>query len=169
MFDRRKSDRAEGANCAVITLADGRELKGKFNVPPGRTLTEMLSGASNFMEFEPFGGDLMLIAKSAMQTVKPINVPNAPNLSAGTRETDAFDPYAILRIDRDAGAEDVRKAFLDLAKTYHPDKYATVELPAEVRAHLAAMSRRVNAAHDAVQETLKARAARQEPIFTKTG
>jgi DnaJ domain len=167
MFDRRKSDRAEGAGCAEVTLANGRELKGKFNLPPGRTLAETLNGGSNFMEFEPFGGDLVLIAKSAVQAVKPINVPSAPNLSAGVRETDAFDPYAILRINRDAGAEDVRKAFLDLAKTYHPDKYTTVDLPTEVRAYLSAMARRVNAAHDAVQETLKARAARQAPVFTK--
>jgi len=167
MFDRRKSDRAEGSTCAEITLANGREFKGRFNLPPGRTLTEMLNGASNFVEFEPFGGDLMFVAKSALQAVKPINVPNAPNLSAGIRETDAFDPYAILRVDRNASAEDVRKAFLDLAKTYHPDRYMTVELPGEVRAYLSAMARRVNAAHDAVQETLKARAARQEPVFTK--
>jgi hypothetical protein len=169
MFDRRKSDRAEGPACAEIMLANGRELKGRFNVPQGRTLIEVLNGASSFIEFEPFGGDLMLIAKSALQAIKPINVPSAPSLSAGSRETDAFDPYAVLRIDRDAGAEDVRKAFLDLAKTYHPDRYTTVELPSEVRAYLAAMARRVNAAHDAVQETLKARAARQEPVFTKAG
>ena len=167
MFERGNSDSAGGPVHAEITLADGRELRGRFKLPPGRSLTEMLNGTSSFVEFEPFGGDLTLIAKSAVQAIKPISLPNAPNLSAGVRETDPFDPYAILRIDRDAGAEDVRKAFLEMAKTYHPDRYTMVDLPSEVRAYLSAMARRVNAAHDAVEETLKARAARQAPVFTK--
>jgi hypothetical protein len=167
MFDRGRSDGAGGPVYAEVTLADGRQLKGRFNVPPGRSLTDVLNSASSFMEFEPFGGERIFLAKSALQAIKPTNLPGVPNLAAGLNENQAFDPYAILRIGRDAGAEDVHRAYLDLAKTYHPDRYATVDLPAEVQAYLAAMARRVNAAHDAVQETLKARAARQEPVFTK--
>jgi curved DNA-binding protein CbpA len=65
--------------------------------------------------------------------------------------------------------EDVHRAYLDLAKTYHPDRFAAVELPTEVKNYLAAMARRVNAAHDAVLSGLKKRAAQQEPVFTKPG
>ena len=63
----------------------------------------------------------------------------------------------------------MRRAYLDLAKMYHPDRYATVDLPPEVDSYLSAMARRINAAHDAIQEALKARAAKQEPVFTKAG
>jgi len=168
MFDRRKTDKSDGA-AAEITLEGGRELKGRFILTPGRTLTELLNGSAIFIEFEPFGGERILIAKSAVQAIKPMDVPGLPSLPAGTKDTDAFDPYAILRIDRDAGAEEVRQAYLDLAKTYHPDRYATVELPPEVRAYLAAVARRINAAYEAVQDALKKRAARQDPVFTKAG
>jgi hypothetical protein len=44
-----------------------------------------------------------------------------------------------------------------------------VELPPEVRAYLAAVARRINAAYEAVQDALKKRAARQDPVFTKAG
>ena len=167
MFDRGKPDKALGPAYAEITLEDGRELKGRFNIPPGRSLTDVLNSTSSFMEFEPFGGERLFIAKGALQAIKPLNLPGLPNLSAGPKEADAFDPYAILRIERDAGPEEARRAYLDLAKTYHPDLFATVELPPEVRNYLAAMARRVNAAYDAVQDALKKRAGRQEPVFTK--
>lgn len=169
MFDRGKTDRSDGPGYAEITLEGGRELKGKFNIPQGRSLTDILNSTSSFIEFEPFGGERIFIAKSAMQEIKPTNLAGAPKLAAGPNENEAFDPYAILRIERDAGAEDVRRAYLVLAKAYHPDRYATVDLPPEVKSYLAAMARRVNAAHDAVQDALKKQGARQEPVFTKAG
>jgi curved DNA-binding protein CbpA len=60
-------------------------------------------------------------------------------------------------------------AYFALAKAYHPDRYATAELPAEVRDYLAAMARRINAAHAALDVPQKRQALRQEPIFTSPG
>ena len=168
MFDRRKNDKSDGSAYAQVTLDDGRELKGRFTLTPGRTLTEMLNNTSVFLEFEPFDVDRLLIAKTALQSVKPVSVPDAPTLSAGGEgDGSSFDPYSVLRVDRDAGAEQIRQAYLALAKIYHPDKYATAELPPEVIMYLAAMARRVNAAYDILQETLKKRAARPEPVFSR--
>jgi DnaJ-domain-containing protein 1 len=167
MFDRRKNDKSDGAAYAHVTLDDGRELKGRFTLTPGRTLTEMLNNTSVFLEFEAFDGDRVLIAKTALQSVKPVSVPGALTLSAGG--DGSFDPYSVLRVDRDAGADQIRHAYLVLAKTYHPDKYATAELPPEVIAYLSAMARRVNAAYDILQETLKKRAAKTEPVFSRQG
>ncbi len=50
-----------------------------------------------------------------------------------------------------ASRDEVRQAYLRLAKAYHPDRYASVELPEEVRDYLSAMARRVNAAHAALE------------------
>ena len=167
MFERRKNDRADGSAYAQITLDDGRELKGRFTLTPGRTLTEMLNNASGFIEFEPFESERMLLAKSALQSVKPVSVPDAPMLTVGGE--DGFDPYVVLRVDREAGAEQIRQAYLTLAKTYHPDRYATVDLPPEVISYLSSMARRVNAAYDILQETMKKRSARTDPVFSRQG
>jgi curved DNA-binding protein CbpA len=93
-----------------------------------------------------------------------------PNLPTGTNN---FDPFSVLHLDRDADAEQARRAFVELSKVYHPDRFATVELPPEVSHYLAAMARRINVAYEEVQDAIKGReqlaADRHEPIFTKAG
>lgn len=45
-----------------------------------------------------------------------------------------FDPYAVLGVDRDAGDEDIARAYRECMKRYHPDRVA--DLGDELR-HLA--------------------------------
>lgn len=172
MFDRGRGSAAQGPATVQITLGDGQELQGKLMVPSGRTLVEVLNGTTTFVEFEVNGGDHVYIAKSALHCVKPMNVPPAPDLWAGPTDGGNFDPYAVLGIERGASQEDAREAYLGLAKVYHPDKYAAVELPKEVRGYLAVMARRINAAYQALDGDRKRQTAKQdkqEPIFKKTG
>jgi hypothetical protein len=169
MFNRGSRERAEGPVSVEITLEDGHELQGTLVVPPGRSLTEVLNGTSTFIEFEPIRGERMFIAKSALQAVRPMNVPAAPSLGPKTADAGTLDPAAVLGVKADAGREEVREAYLNLAKAYHPDRYASAELPLEVHDYLSAMARRINAAYDAWQAAHKRRAAKQEPVFTKAG
>jgi hypothetical protein len=168
MFERGKGGR-EGPVEVEIDLGDGQKRNGKVILPPGRTLPEVLNGAATFIEFQPVDGERTFIAKSALHSVTPSNVPPAPDLWAGPTQGGTFDPYAILGITADSSRDDARDAYLKLAKLYHPDRYATTELPEEVRDYLAVMVRRINAAHESVQARLQRKATKQEPVFTKTG
>lgn len=169
MFSRGRGEQAEGPVSVEITLEDGQELRGKLMLPPGRALTEVLNSAAAFVEFEPTRGQRMYIAKSALQCVKPMNGPPAPKLAVASTEAGAFDPAAILGVKADASRQEVRDAYLALAKVYHPDRYAAADLPSEVSEYLSAMARRINAAYDALEATQKRQAAKQEPVFTKAG
>ena len=62
---------------------------------------------------------------------------------------------------RGASREEIREPYVRLAKSYHPDRYATVALPPEVSNYLAAMARRIDAAHAAL-EVPQTRSAAQE-------
>jgi hypothetical protein len=168
MFERGKDSRA-GPVDVEIGLGDGLILSGKLIVPPGRTLPELLNSAAGFVEFEPLEGGRMYLAKTALHSVTPSNVPAAPDLWAGPTEGSGFDPFKVLGVDADTTREHAREAYLRLAKAYHPDKYAGTDLPREVRDYLSIMVRRINAAHDAVQARLLKKAAKQEPVFTKAG
>jgi curved DNA-binding protein CbpA len=98
-----------------------------------------------------------------------VGVPKAPNLQARLTDPNGFDPHRILGLPAGASREERRQAYVVLSKTYHPDRYATAELPEEVRDYLSAMARRINAANAALDIPQKRQAARAEPIFTSPG
>jgi len=58
------------------------------------------------------------------------------------------DPYQVLGIDRNAGEDEIKKSYRELAKKYHPDNYAGNEL-----ADLAAEKmKEINEAYDRVMK-----------------
>ena len=178
MFERNKIDNCDnnankGTVSASITLDDGRLLSGRFIIPVNKSIYDVLNGTDGFLEFEPFEGEREFIARHTLRAVRLTNVPRGEKLSATLRNLDGFDPHAILGVARGCDWEDVRRAYLHLAKEYHPDRYSMAVLPEEVRNYLDSMAQRVNAAYSALelqhnsvrQPSAKRRA---EPIFTST-
>ena len=170
MFDRGKGDRAEGPVAVEISLQDGQKLQGKLVVPPGRTLTEVLNGASAFVEFQPVDGERMFIAKSALQCVRPMNVPPVPNSGAGQRRRGrrSIPPpsSASPRRQPGGGARGLSAAGQDLSSR------------PICRRGAAAGGARVPGGHGTPRQRRLRRAARgrirggrpaSEPIFTKAG
>jgi DnaJ domain len=167
MFERNRVDNALEVSAVPveITLLDGTLIKGKLLVPILKTAADTLNGGTAFIEFEPYGGEKRYIAKAQLAAVKPVGVPRVPGLQSRLRDIGEFDPYAVLGLAHGAAREQIREAYVALAKAYHPDRYVNVVLPPEVGDYLAAMARRINAAHAA----LEAPQMRQEPIVTSPG
>jgi len=171
MFERNRFDTAPEMNAVPgeIALLDGTGLKGKLLVPVPKSLADTLNGGTTFIEFEPYGGEKRYLAKGQPGAVKPLGVPKVSGLQARLRQSENFDPHAVLGVMRGASRAEIREAYVRLAKSYHPDRYANVALPPEVSDYLAAMARRINAAHAALEVPEKRRAPGQEPIFTSPG
>jgi hypothetical protein len=168
MFERNKIDNVPETTAVPIEIVftDGTPAKGKLLVPMGKLVADALNGSGSFLEFEPYGGERGFIAKSQIASVKLLGVPKVPNLIARVRDLDGFDPFAVLGMRPGSSADELHAAYVKLAKAYHPDRYATADLPEEVREYLATMARRVNAAYSALETPRHVKAARQEPIFT---
>ena len=168
MFERNKIDNVPETTAVPVEIAfaDGTVGKGKLHAPLGKTVADTLNGGGGFIEFEPYGGERSYVAKAQLASVKLVGVPKAASLSARIKDVDGFDPYAVLRVAEGAGRDEVRQAYFALAKAYHPDRYATAELPEEVREYLAAMARRINAAHASLEVPERKKATRAEPVFT---
>lgn len=174
MFERNRVDNVPESSAVPVevVLADGTLAKGKLMVSAGKTLADALNGTAAFVEFEPYGGERTFLSKNQVASVQLVGVPRAANLSTRTREGDSFDPHAILGVAPDAGWEEVRQAYHRLAKKYHPDRYASAELPAEVQDYLAVMARRVNAAYAALEAPrppvkVPTAAARAAAVYTR--
>ena len=174
MFERNRVDNASGnahltAVPAELTLTDGEVFSGHLLINSARAVSDVLNGEGVFLEFEPFGGARRFIAKSAIQSVRVIEAGTANALDQRRPLTGEFDPYAALGVKRDAEWDDIRQAYLRLAKDYHADRYASVELPTEIRDYLQQMSRRVNAAYtllEAPRLVVRKADLRAAPIFT---
>jgi hypothetical protein len=171
MFERNKIDNVPEPSAVPveITLTDGAQVKGKLMVAAGKTLGDVLNGPGAFIEFEPYGGDKRYMAKSQIDQLRPVGVPRGQSLNHRSR-TDEFDPHQILGIAPGADWEAVRQAYLQLSKTYHPDRYAAAVLPEEVTEYLSVMVRRINAAYAALEvprQVVKQAAVRAStPIYT---
>jgi hypothetical protein len=171
MFERNRTDVVAESSAVLVEVAftDGTIAKGKLMVSVGRSVADTLNGGASFVEFEPYGGERSFVAKARLASVKLVGIPKAANLQARVSDPDGFDPFRILGLPAGASRDERRQAFVALSKTYHPDRYATVELPDEVRKYLDAMERRINAAHEALELPQKKQANRNEPIFTWAG
>ncbi len=140
-----------GTVSAQITLDDGRVLIGKFVIPVNKSIFEVLNGACSFVDFETFEGERELVSKQTVRAVKLLSVPKGEDLETRLRNLDGFDPHAILGVKAGADWQTIRQAYLSLAKTYHPDRFCNVDLPAEVAKYVANMAKRITTAYGALE------------------
>lgn len=172
MFERNRVDNTleQAAAGVEIALDDGRTLKGRLAIPLSRSLFEVLNSDSRFIDFEPYDGERQFVAKAALRSVRLLATAKPQSLEARLVDLDGFDPWRILGLTRGADREAIRSAFHARAKAYHPDRYATAELPPEVADYLAAQARRINAAYAALDQVdrpaQRATTAAASPIYT---
>ena len=163
MFNK-DNDSWQKANRAPVTvsiqLTNGTLLRGKLYVSRQKTLIEELNRGEMFLEFEPFEGPKTFLARTAIGYVKELSTPKVEPLDGRIKELDSFDPYEVLGVSRDADSSAIRHAYLTLAKTYHPDRFAQSTLPPEVAEYLSAVAKRINLAYAELRhETMHAEPA----------
>jgi hypothetical protein len=172
MFERNRVDSTPQPTFVPveITLEDGAIMKGKLAVPIGRTTVDAINGDGRFIQFEPYGADSKFLSKQHILEIRLIGIPVANVLQPRVRSHDEFNPHAILGLSDSATWDEVRQAYVQLSKTYHPDRYSTAVLPEEVRTYLETMARRINSAYAALDTTHRVvktnTGLRSAPVFT---
>ncbi|MEQ1715446.1 MAG: J domain-containing protein [Hyphomicrobium sp.] len=166
MFERNRVDnRAETLIAVEITLADASTLAGRAVLPPGKGVHKLLDGDEAFLYVEVFDGDGAFVPKSEIRNVKVIAPARNHTTALFIPDARNFDPHRVLGLEKGASFEQIRDAYHRLSKVYHPDRFASIDLPREVKAYLDAMTKNVNAAFQALRYI----GQKQQPIYSRKG
>jgi hypothetical protein len=166
MFERNRVDnRADTLIAVEVTLADGSKCAGRAVLPPGKGVHKLLEGEEGFIYLDTFDGEGSFIPKSDIRGLKVLTSIKSQTVALPIPDARNFEPYRVLGLEKGASFDDIRDAYHRLSKLYHPDCYAGVELPREVKAYLEAMSKNVNAAFQA----LKYIGQKSAPIYSRGG
>ena len=135
-----------------MTLADGSVVTASIRLPLSNRLGDALNNGDAFLDALTPTGQQQYISKASIRSVRSANVPKADQLDAEGRApgTPAFDPYAVLKVPREASREEIRHAYHRMAKLYHPDRIASFDLPDEVMDYVRAMLVRINLAFEQI-------------------
>ena len=159
MFERNRVDRLQEpertSTTVEVTLEDGETVSGRVHFATTRSLGDELNNANAFIDFEVHDGERFFLAKQTIHAIKPLHIPRADQMTRAQNKSELFNPWIVLGVAETAGKDDVREAYHRLVKQYHPDKFANIDLPREVKDYLNAMSRRVNAAYTALNSGAK--------------
>ena len=156
------NDRQKTRLAVEMTLDDGKITRGRL-IGKFRTLAENLAADGGFLEIEAGDGRLTYVSKSALRKISEISMPVADQLTQKMTATKAGEAYNILGVSPRASEDELMAAYRELTKVYHPDRLASMQLPAEMLDYAEAMQRRINAAFEELRGAAKARGPRPVP------
>jgi len=132
-----------------LTLASGKTMMVSLKLPMSGKLADVLNNAERYLDVLGPEGEQFFLSKDMVHRVAAADPPKASlNLNRRSSDQSGFNPWAVLGVTREASADDIRAAWLSLVKMYHPDRFANLEMPQEMKDYAAAMLARINVAHD---------------------
>lgn len=134
----------------LLTLSDGSVMTVSMKLPLSNKLVDTLNTSDAFLDVVSLAGEQQFIAKAAIHSVRPMDVPknNQIDLEIRPAGQGQFEPYTILQVPRTASQEEIRKAYHRMVRLYHPDRISSFDLPEEMMEYARAMLVRINLAFE---------------------
>ena len=134
---------------AILEMSDGKRMSAMVITPRAQIkMHELLNRPALFLEIETLNGDRLNIAKTALKSVKEIDLKKTQTAELKADKSAYFDPIKVLGLRDGATDIEVRSAYLNLVRRYHPDRFAALNPPEEIEVYLEAMLKRLNAAYE---------------------
>lgn len=147
MFERNPVDNSSVMTVAVeIAMTDGEVVTGRAALPPSRQVHRLLEGNDPFLYLEQFDGEGRFIPRAGITSLKVVATVRSQALRLPAVDANSFDPWRVLGVEKGSPWDDVRAAYHRMAKTYHPDRFAGMDVAPEIAAYLEAKTKQINAA-----------------------
>ncbi len=144
---RGRDERVNRAQ-VLLTLTDNSVITASVRLSLSNRLGDTLNNPEPFLDALTSSGQQIFIAKSSIRSVRSANAPKSDQLD--DMRLAGFDPYAVLKVARGASVEEIKHAYYQMARLYHPDRLASYELPEEVNDYVRAMLVRINLAFEQI-------------------
>lgn len=131
-----------------LQLHDGTVLDGFVFCSPGERISDVLNDVREFIPFETHTNDIMMLRKGVIASI----VAREEN----KKKEASSDPYEILGISKNADRDDVKQAYHEKVRLYHPDKLNSLDLPDDMTVYANDMLARINSAYTLVLRKLDA-------------
>ena len=143
MFDHTREQRIS----VIVTMTDAETIQGSLRLPLSNKLANALNNGEIFLDFEMADGERCFLAKHSVRRIEPISLARVDQLDRHEKSDSVFDAYQILGLPKEASAASVKQAYHRLARSYHPDRFAALDLPREMHDYTTAMLSRINLAY----------------------
>lgn len=125
----------------------GERLRGELLLMRIQPLHEAINKPEQFLEFRVRDGRILMIAKSAIELVTEVELPDVQQLDHMLAK---LEPHGLLGVAPGSDPAAIRDAYLAKVRKYHPDTYASIDLPSEVAQYLEGMFVHIKAAYDEI-------------------
>lgn len=131
-----------------LQLEDGSVLDGFIFCSQGERISDVLNDVREFIPFETHTCDIMMLRKGVIASIVAQEVDKKKPVST--------DPYEILGVSKTADRDDVKHAYHEKVRLYHPDKLNSLDLPDDMTSYANDMLARINSAYDLILRKLDA-------------
>ena len=131
----------------IITTTDGSEIEGRLLCGMSGSIDSALDTDSQFVQLKDEHNDTSFIAKTHIARLAPKKSDHQtmPVLNVNMGKTGNWSE--ILGVDRSSTPEQVKEAYHNLAKAYHPDMFS-IDMPLEIKNYASTMLSRFNVAYE---------------------
>lgn len=134
-----------------LRLDDGTTIEGFVFCSQGERVSDLLNDQREFMPFETDIGEIMMLRKATISSIL--------TLDRDARKKLPSDPFEILGISKSSDIEDVKHAYHEKVRAWHPDRLSSMDLPDDMNDYANEMLARINSAYDIVMRQLQAKPA----------
>lgn len=168
MFEKSATSRHKNEARVLVTLTGQAPFEAFVFLKVDERLIDLLNDQRQFIPIKRADGSTLIASKLNIvsiienpqpeEALEPDEPPKAEEPAAEKekprgeepRSKRSFDPYEVLRVEKDATVEEIRRAYHVRIKAVHPDTLAKLELDEDIERAANVTAQRVNRAYKAL-------------------